>query len=65
MALDRAGGNEMLLRDYTKYSNPSFDSIDDLKAACKKYHLDDTIQAIYDHLSSLFDQKTEGAELLS
>ena len=46
MALDRAGGNEMLLRDYTKYSNPSFDSI-------------------YDHLIILFDQKTEGAELLS
>ncbi len=65
MALDRAGGNEMLLRDYTKYSKPPFDSIEDLKAACKKCHLDDTIQAIYDHLSSLSDKKTEGAELLS
>ena len=65
MALDRAGGNEMLLRDYTKYSKPPFDSIDDLKAACKKCHLDDTVQAIYDHLSSLSDKKTEDAELFS
>ena len=65
LGLDRAGGNEMLLSDYTKYSIPPFDSIDALKDVCKKCHLDDTVQNIYDHLRNFSDKNIEGDESLS
>lgn len=62
---DRADRNEALLNAYTQYSKVTFNSVDDLKNACKECHLDDTIQAIYDHLRKLPDATTEATDFLS
>ena len=62
--LDRIDRNEELLRAYTEYSKIKFNSVEELKEACKECHLDGIIQEIYDDLSRLPDKTTEQTDLL-
>jgi len=63
--LDRSKRGEELLRELTQYSPSPFESIEDLKAACKECNLEDTIQTIYDHLSNLPDKTTEHTDFIN